>query len=76
MKLYGFPPSPRTWAVRAVAAQLGIPVEFEFVDLTKGQQHAAEYRALNPPAARRLWSTATSNCGKRRLSCTTSPARS
>jgi glutathione S-transferase len=48
MKLYGFPPSPRTWVVRAVAAQLGIPVEFEFVDLTKGQQHAAEYRALNP----------------------------
>ena len=48
MKLYGFPPSPRTWAARAVAAQLGIPVEFEFVDLTKDQQHAAEYRALNP----------------------------
>ena len=48
MKLYGFPPSPRTWAARAVAAQLGIPVEFEFIDLTKGQQHSAEYRALNP----------------------------
>ena len=48
MKLYGFPPSPRTWAARAVAAQLGIPVEFEFVDLTKGEQHSAEYRALNP----------------------------
>ncbi len=48
MKLYGFPPSPRTWAVRAVAAQLGVPLDFEFVDLTKGQQHAPNYRAINP----------------------------
>jgi len=48
MKLVGFPPSPRTWAARAVAAQLGIPVELEFVDLTKGQQHSPEYRAINP----------------------------
>lgn len=48
MKLYGFPPSPRTWAVRAVAAQLGVPLHFEFVDLTKGQQHAPEYREINP----------------------------
>ena len=36
MKLYGFPPSPNTWKVRAVAAHLGIPLEMEFVDLTKG----------------------------------------
>lgn len=48
MKLYGFPPSPRTWVVRAVAAQLGIPLEFVLVDLTKGQQHAPDYRAINP----------------------------
>jgi glutathione S-transferase len=48
MKLYGFPPSPRTWAVRAVAAQLGIPLELVFVDLTKGQQRSPEYRAVNP----------------------------
>ena len=48
MKLYGFPPSPRTWAVRAVAAQLGVPLDFEFVDLTKGQQHEPDYRAINP----------------------------
>jgi len=48
MKLYGFPPSPRTWAARAVAAQLGIPVELEFIDLTKGVQHGPEYRAINP----------------------------
>ncbi len=27
MKLYGFPPSPNTWKVRAVAAHLGIPLE-------------------------------------------------
>jgi len=48
MKLYGFPPSPNTWKVRAVAAHLGIPLEFEFVDLTKGGSHAPAYLALNP----------------------------
>jgi len=48
MKLVGFPPSPRTWAARAVAAQLGIPLALELVDLTKGQQHSPDYRALNP----------------------------
>lgn len=46
MKLYGFPPSPNTWKVRAVAAQLGIPLELEFIDLTKPR--SADYLALNP----------------------------
>src|SRR2546427_5910162 len=46
MKLYGFPPSPNTWKVRAVAAQLGIPLELEFVDLTKPR--TPDYLALNP----------------------------
>ena len=46
MKLYGFPPSPNTWKVRAVAAHLGIPLELEFVDLTKPR--TADYLALNP----------------------------
>jgi glutathione S-transferase len=48
MKLYGFPPSPNTWKVRAVAAHLGIPLELEFVDLTKGAQRTPAYLALNP----------------------------
>ena len=48
MKLYGFPPSPNTWKVRAVAAHLGLPLEFELVDLAKGQQRTPEYLALNP----------------------------
>ena len=48
MKLYGFPPSPNTWKVRAVAAHLGIPLELEFVDLTKGGSHSPDYLALNP----------------------------
>jgi glutathione S-transferase len=48
MKLYGFPPSPNTWKVRAVAAHLGIPLELEFVDLAKGQSRAPEFLALNP----------------------------
>jgi glutathione S-transferase len=48
MKLYGFPPSPNTWQVRALAAQLGVPLDFEFVDLTKGDSHTSDYLALNP----------------------------
>src|ERR1043166_2417474 len=48
MKLYGFPPSPNTWKVRAVAAYIGVPLELEFVDLTKGQQRTPEYLAINP----------------------------
>jgi glutathione S-transferase len=48
MKLYGFPPSPNTWKVRAVAAHLGLPLELEFVDLTKGASHTPAYLALNP----------------------------
>ncbi len=34
--------------MRAVAAHLGIPFEFELVDLTKGQSHTPDYLALNP----------------------------
>ncbi|MEA3028028.1 MAG: glutathione S-transferase [Alphaproteobacteria bacterium] len=48
MKLYGFPPSPNTWKVRAVAAHLGIPLEVEFVDLTQGASRKPEYLAINP----------------------------
>ena len=48
MKLYGFPFSPNTWKVRAVAAHLGLPVEDILVDLGKGEQRAPEYLSLNP----------------------------
>jgi len=48
MKLYGFPGSPNTWKVRAVAAHLGLAVEDVFVDLMKGEQRAPDYLALNP----------------------------
>jgi glutathione S-transferase len=48
MKLYGFPASPNTWQVRALAAHLGVPLEFEFVDLTKGESRTPEFLALNP----------------------------
>ena len=48
MKLYGFPPSPNTWKVRAVAAHLGLRLDFHFVDLTKGQSRTREFLALNP----------------------------
>jgi len=48
MKLYGFPPSPNTWKVRAVAAHVSVPLELALVDLSKGQQRTPEYLALNP----------------------------
>jgi glutathione S-transferase len=48
MKLYGFPPSPNTWKVRAVAAHLGLPLELQFIDLTKGAQRTPDYLALSP----------------------------
>ena len=34
--------------MRAVAAHLGVPLELEFVDLTKGQSHTPAYLAINP----------------------------
>ena len=48
MKLYGFPASPNTWKARALASHLKTPLEFEFVDLTKGAQFAPAYLALSP----------------------------
>jgi glutathione S-transferase len=48
MKLYGFPASPNTWKVRAVAAHLGQSIDLEFVDLTKGASHSPEFLKLNP----------------------------
>lgn len=48
MKLYGFPASPNTWKVRAAAHQIGIPLQLEIVDLSKGEQRKPGYLALNP----------------------------
>lgn len=48
MKLYGFPPSPNTRKVQAVAAHLRIPLEFEVVDLTKGESRTPRFLELNP----------------------------
>ena len=48
MKLYGFPLSPNTWKVRAVAAHLGLPLDLQLVDLPKGEHRTPDYLALNP----------------------------
>jgi glutathione S-transferase len=48
MKLYGSSASPRTWKVRAVAAQLGIPLEYQQLDAFKGENRTPQYLALNP----------------------------
>jgi glutathione S-transferase len=48
MKLYGYPPSPNTWKVRAVASHVGQPLDLQFVDLLKGEHRKPDYLALNP----------------------------
>jgi glutathione S-transferase len=48
MKLYGFPGSPNTWKVLALASHIGVPMELELVDLAKGEQRRPYYLALNP----------------------------
>lgn len=48
MKLYGFPPSPNTWQVRALASYLAVPFELEVVDLPRGGSHTPAFLAINP----------------------------
>ena len=48
MKLYYHPNSPNCVDVLATANQLGIPLEAELVDLTKGAQRKPEYLKINP----------------------------
>lgn len=48
MKLYGFPGSPNTWKVRAVAAHLGLSLQEQFVNLGKGESRQPDYLKLNP----------------------------
>ena len=48
MKLYGFPPSPNTRKIQAVGHHLDIQLEFELVDITKGQSRTPEFLKINP----------------------------
>jgi len=48
MKLYGFPVSPNTWKVRAIAAHIGVPLELSVVDMPGGQHRSPAYLAMNP----------------------------
>ena len=50
MKLYGFWRSLATYRVRVALSLKNISVEHESIDLLKGAQHAAEYKAINPQA--------------------------
>lgn len=47
MKLYGFPPSPNTRKVQALALQLNVPLEFQLVDLPAGEQKKPDYLRIN-----------------------------
>ncbi|NVB39150.1 glutathione S-transferase family protein [Pseudenhygromyxa sp. WMMC2535] len=48
MKLYQHPASQNARKIAALIAHTGLEVEFEFVDLTKGEQQKPEFLALNP----------------------------
>ncbi|MGH8671628.1 MAG: glutathione S-transferase family protein [Burkholderiales bacterium] len=48
MKLYGFSASPNTSKVMAVAAHLGLPLDYQEVDLTRGEQRKPSFLKLNP----------------------------
>lgn len=48
MKLFLFPPSPHSLRVQAVANHLGIDLEYEIVDLTKGEHMSDEFIKKNP----------------------------
>ncbi len=48
IELYAFPPSPRAFKVMAIADHLGLDWTLRMVDLTKGEQKAPDYAALNP----------------------------
>lgn len=50
MKLYHFPFSPNTVKVMAVMHKLGIEPEQVVLDLTKGETHQPDYKAVNPNA--------------------------
>jgi glutathione S-transferase len=48
MKLHCFPPSPNTFKVLAAAKHMGVPLDLEIIDLTKGQQRTDAFLAINP----------------------------
>ena len=48
MKLYGFPLSPNTRKVQALALHLGIPLEIQVVNLLAGEQKNPDYLKINP----------------------------
>jgi glutathione S-transferase len=48
LKIYAFPPSPRSFKVLWAANQLGVDYEFKLVDFTKNAQKAPEFVKLNP----------------------------
>ena len=50
MKLYGFWRSLATYRVKVALALKGMAVDEVSIDLLKGKQHEADYKAVNPQA--------------------------
>jgi maleylacetoacetate isomerase len=48
LTLYSFWRSQASYRVRIALALKGLPVELRSIDLLKGEQHQADYRAINP----------------------------
>ena len=75
MKLYGFPASPNTWKVRALAAYLKTPLEFELVDLLKGAQQTPAFLTINPTGRTPVLVDGDFKLWESTRSCNISPAR-
>ncbi len=48
LRLYVFPPSPRSFKVVSLARHLGLDHELCVVDLSKGEHQAVSYASINP----------------------------
>jgi glutathione S-transferase len=48
LKLYDHPFSGNCYKVRLALSQLGVEYEKEYLDIFKGDQHARDYKSLNP----------------------------
>jgi glutathione S-transferase len=48
LTLFDYPASPNSRKVRVVLAEKGLPFERRTIDISKGEQHAPEFLAVNP----------------------------
>ena len=55
MKLYYHPVSTTSLMIMQFAAEEGVELDYQLVDLMKGEERRPEYLAINPNAWYRCW---------------------